>query len=387
MQLAEKMNFFDINIFSKLDAKKLELLKSGREVINLSVGTPDFQPDAHVMDALKAASLEVDNYKYSLTDMPELIDAAAAWYRRRYGVDLAPEQITSVYGSQEGIAHVAFPFCNPGDTVIVTQPCYPIFQFGPLLASANIHYTPLLRENGFLIDFDLIPEEVAKQAKMIFVSYPNNPVTAKADYAFYEALAAWAKAYDVIVVHDNAYSELVMDGEPGMSFLAVPGALDVGLEFNSLSKSYNLTGLRISFALGNTDLIRALRCIRSQIDYGISFPVQKAAIAALTGPQDILERNRAGYRARRNALCGGLRSIGWQVEDSPATMFAWAPLPSGYTNSEQFVLELMDKTGVICVPGSSFGPAGEGFVRFALVADVPLIERAVQAIGRSGIIK
>lgn len=386
MQLAKKMDFFDINIFSKLEEKKLELTRAGREVVNLSVGTPDFQPDAHVMDALKSASLEVDNYKYSLTDMPGLIGAAAAWYETRYGVALSPEQITSVYGSQEGIAHVAFPFCNPGDTVIVTQPCYPIFQFGPLLASADVHFTPLKPENGFLIDFSSIPEEVARRAKMIFVSYPNNPVTATADYAFYEKLTAWARRYDVIVVHDNAYSELVMDGEPGMSFLAVPGAMDVGIEFNSLSKSYNLTGLRISFALGNTEMIRALRCIRSQIDYGISFPVQKAAIAALTGPQDILERNRAGYRKRRDALCGGLRSIGWQVEDSPATMFAWAPLPAGYTNSERFVLELMDKTGVICVPGSSFGPAGEGFVRFALVCDVPVIERAVQLIGQSGII-
>lgn len=386
MDLAKKMEFFDINIFSKLDDKKKELHEAGREVINLSVGTPDFEPDTHVMQALKNASQDMENYKYSLQDMPEMIDAVIAWYQRRYGVLLTREQVTSVYGSQEGIAHIAFPFCNPGDTVIVTDPCYPIFQFGPLLASAELYYTSLKKENGFLIDFASIPEHIAQKAKMIFVSYPNNPVTVKADIGFYTELAAWAKQYDIIVVHDNAYSELVMDGEPGMSFLSVPGGMDVGVEFNSLSKSYNLTGLRISFALGNETIIRNLRCIRSQIDYGISFPVQKAAIAALNGPQDILERNRVGYRLRRDALCGGLRSIGWDVEDSPATMFVWAPLPKGYSNSEAFVLELLDKTGVICVPGSSFGPAGEGFVRFALVQDVPMINRAIKLIGESGIL-
>ena len=215
----------------------------------------------------------------------------------------------SVYGTQEGMAHVALPICNPGDLVIAPDPCYPVFMFGPRMAEAEIYYTPLKKENGFLIDFDSIPQDVAQRTKMIVVSYPNNPVTALATFEFYEKLVAWAKKYDVVVVHDNAYSELVMDEEPGMSFLKVPGAMDVGIEFNSLSKSYNLTGLRISFAMGNTEIIRNFRCLRSQIDYGISFPVQKAAIAALNGPQDILERNRKGYRERRDALCGGLSLI------------------------------------------------------------------------------
>ena len=387
MKFADKMQVFDMNIFSKLEDKKAEIAKSGREVSNLSVGTPDFKPDDHVIAALKEAAGVADNFKYSLADLPELIDAVIAWYARRYGVTLERDQVMSVYGTQEGMAHVALPICNPGDLVIAPDPCYPVFMFGPRMAEAEIYYTPLKKENGFLIDFDSIPQDVAQRAKMIVVSYPNNPVTALATFEFYEKLVAWAKKYDVVVVHDNAYSELVMDEEPGMSFLKVPGAMDVGIEFNSLSKSYNLTGLRISFAMGNTEIIRNFRCLRSQIDYGISFPVQKAAIAALNGPQDILERNRKGYRERRDALCGGLRSIGWDVPDSPGTMFVWAPLPSGYDKSFDFVLELMEKTGVICVPGESFGPAGEGFVRFALVAGVPTIEKAVRLIAESGIVR
>lgn len=387
MKFANKMKVFDLNIFSKLEEKRAELLQKGMEVINLSVGTPDFRPDGHVIAALKEAAGIADNFKYSLADLPELVEAVIAWYGRRYGVSLTPQQVMSVYGTQEGMAHVALPICNPGDLVIAPDPCYPVFMFGPRMAEAEIYYTPLKKENNFLIDFGSIPEDVARRAKMIVVSYPNNPVTAVADYAFYEKLVAWAKKYDVIVVHDNAYSELVMDSEPGMSFLAVPGAMDVGIEFNSLSKSYNLTGLRISFAMGNTEIIRNFRCLRSQIDYGISFPVQKAAIAALNGPQDILERNRKGYRERRDALCGGLRSIGWNVPDSPGTMFVWAPLPEGYEKSWEFALELMDKTGVICTPGESFGPAGEGFVRLALVADVPTIERAVRLIRESGMVR
>jgi LL-diaminopimelate aminotransferase len=387
MKFADKMKVFDMNIFSKLEQKKAELLAQGREVINLSVGTPDFKPDDHVIAALREAAGIADNFKYSLQDMPELIDAVIGWYQRRYGVTLLPEQVMSVYGTQEGMAHVALPICNPGDIVIAPDPCYPVFMFGPRMAEAQVYYTPLKKENDFMIDFSSIPQDVARRAKMIVVSYPNNPVTRKADRPFYEELVAWAKEYDVVVVHDNAYSELVMDGEPGMSFLAVPGAMDVGIEFNSLSKSYNLTGLRISFAMGNTEIIRNFRCLRSQIDYGISFPVQKAAIAALNGPQDILERNRKGYRERRDALCGGLRSIGWNVPDAQATMFVWAPLPEGYTKSWDFVLELMDRTGVICVPGESFGPAGEGFVRFALVEPPEVMQKAVSLIAQSGMVK
>ena len=256
-----------------------------------------------------------------------------------------------------------------------------------LLAGAKLEYYQLVEENNYLPDLDNFDEELAKKAKVMIVSFPANPVCKTAPDEFYVKLIAFAKKYNIIIIHDNAYSEIIFDGRQGTSFLKFEGAKDVGIEFNSLSKSYNLTGARISFALGNKEIISKFKNIRTQIDYGIFIPVQKAAIAALNGPQDILERNRLEYQKRRDALCGGLRKIGWNVPDSEGTMFAWGPLPKGYTNSEEFCMELLEKTGVICTPGSSFGSLGEGNVRFALVLPVEKIEELIDAIDKSGIIK
>ncbi len=375
------------NIFNQLDEKKRELAARGVDVINLSIGTPDFQPDAHVMQAVADAAMRPENYKYSMADTPALIGAVQNWYDRRYGVHLAPDQIQSVLGSQEGIAHIAFPFVGAGDLVLAPDPGYPIFSFGPMMTGAQIGLYPLYAEKGWILDFADIPDEVADRAKLMVVSYPNNPTTAVADYDFYVALVAFAKKHDLIILHDNAYSDLVMDGKKGISFLSVPGAMDVGIEFNSLSKTYNLTGMRVSFAVGNRDLMARFRAFRSQIDYGMFYPNQAGAVAALNGPQEIVERNRMGYQARRDALCGGLRRIGWDVPDCEGTMFVWAKIPEKFTSSAEFVLELMDKTGVICVPGLSFGPQGEGYVRFALVVPPERMEEAVRRIESSGILK
>lgn len=374
------------NIFNQLDDKKQQLLAQGVDVINLSIGTPDFAPDAHVMQAVSQAACEPDNYKYSMNDTPELTEAVCAWYQRRYGVTLDASQVMSVSGSQEGIAHVAFPLVGAGDLVLAPDPGYPIFTFGPMLTGAEIGLYPLYPEKDWILDFADIPDEVADRAKVMVVSYPNNPTTAVADHAFYERLVAFAKQHNIIVLHDNAYSDLVLDGGQGISFLSVPGAMDVGIEFNSLSKTYNLTGMRVSFAVGNRDVIEKFRAFRSQIDYGMFYPAQAGAVAALNGPQDIVARNRAGYQARRDALCGGLRRIGWQVPDSKGSMFVWAKIPQGYTSSAQFTLDLMDKTGVICVPGLSFGEQGEGYVRFALVVPPERMEEAVRRIEQSGIL-
>lgn len=386
MEFSKLTRGLDKNIFSRLDEHRQKRVLSGREVINLSVGTPEFKPDEHVMRALNEAAQDPENYKYSLTDMPALTDAVIEWYARRYGVSLEKEEITSVNGSQEGIAHIALALCDAGCKVLLPDPGYPIFSFGAKIAGADLAFTPLLEENNFLVDFDAIPETIAHAARMIVVSYPSNPVTAVADGEFYERLVHFAKKYDVFVVHDNAYSELVLDGRTGSSFLCTPGAKDVGIEFNSLSKSYNLTGARISFALGNRDMIDHFKRLRSQIDYGMFYPLQYAAIAALCGPQDILERNRRGYTERRDALCGGLRKIGWDVKDSPATMFVWAKLPKGYAGSFDFVSALIEKTGVICTPGLAFGPRGEGYVRFALVVAPKTMQRAVRLIQGSGML-
>nr|WP_295955307.1 aminotransferase class I/II-fold pyridoxal phosphate-dependent enzyme [uncultured Agathobaculum sp.] len=375
------------NIFNRLDERKCALLASGMDVINLSIGTPDFQPDAHVMEAVSRAALDPEQYKYSLNETRALLDAVQDWYKRRYDVVLADDEIMAVCGSQEGIAHVCFPFAGPNDIILAPDPGYPIFSFGPMMARATVALYPLRPENNWQLDFADIPEDVADRAKAMVVSYPNNPTTAVADRAFYERLVTFAREHNIIVIHDNAYSDLLLNGQQGLSFLSTPGAKEVGIEFNSLSKTYNLTGMRVSFALGNRDVISRFRAFRSQIDYGMFYPIQAGAVAALTGPQDIVARNRAGYMARRDALCGGLRRIGWDVPDAQGTMFVWAKIPEKYTSSVDFVIELMEKTGVICVPGSAFGAQGEGYVRFALVVPPERMEQAVRRIDESGMLK
>ena len=375
------------NIFNRLDERKRALLKSGMDVINLSIGTPDFQPDQHVMQAVSQAALDPAQYKYSLNETRALLDAVENWYQRRYDVTLADDEIMAVCGSQEGIAHVCFPFAGPNDIILVPDPGYPIFSFGPLMTGATVALYPLRPENNWILDFADIPEDIADRAKAMVVSYPNNPTTAVADRAFYERLVLFAREHNIIVIHDNAYSDLMLNGKQGLSFLSIPGAKEVGIEFNSLSKTYNLTGMRVSFALGNREVISRFRAFRSQIDYGMFYPIQAGAVAALTGPQEIVTRNREGYMARRDALCGGLRRIGWDVPDAQGTMFVWAKIPEKYTSSVDFVIELMEKTGVICVPGSAFGAQGEGYVRFALVVPPARMEEAVRRIDESGMLK
>jgi len=372
-----------MNILQVLEKRKVQLASQGVDIISLSVGTPDRPPAAHVMQAIADASANPENYKYTLIDPPALTGAVQTWYKARYNVDIESEEALSIYGSQEGFAHIFHALCDPGDLVIAGTPGYPIFFYGPRMAGAEVYRTPLLPENNFLIDFDLIPADIAKKARVIIVSYPSNPLGAIANKDFYERLVAFAKQYDITVIHDNAYSEFVHDGDPGGSFLSIPDAKDVGIEFNSLSKSYNLTGLRISFALGNKQIISAFRKLRSNIDYGLSAIDHMAAIAALTGPQDIVRENRAAYRERRNAFCAALSENGWNVPMTPASMFTWFPMPycSG-KSSEEFCMDLLEKTGVICVPGSSFGEGGEDWLRFALTQPVDRLEEAARRIGK-----
>lgn len=387
ISFAQRMELFQPGIFNVLDEKKKELEQAGRKVYNLSIGTPDFQPDRHVMEALSQAALVPENYKYSLTERPELVEAVQSWYRRRYSVELAGDELMAVYGSQEGLTHIGLTICDPGDVVLVPNPGYPIFEMGPFLCGAKIAYYDLLPENGYLPDLNAIPEEIARAAKMMVVSYPANPVCVAAPRSFYEKLVSFAKQYQIVIIHDNAYSEIIYDGREGISFLSIPGAKEVGVEYNSLSKTYNLTGARISFVLGNRDVVRKFRTLRSQIDYGTFLPVQFAAVAALNGPQDSVARNRAEYQARRDALCGGFRSIGWNVPDSQGSMFVWAPLPEGYSNSVEFCFELLEKTGLLCTPGSAFGSLGEGYVRFALVQPAEVMEEIVSTVAKSGLFR
>lgn len=386
MEFSKKFGTISENILVELDTKSKDMISKGEEVINLSIGTPDIPPADFVMKAVSEAFKDAENFKYGITESKELLDAVCYWYKNRYGVTLNHSNVVAVNGSQEGIAHIAFPICNPGDIVLVPDPCYQIFAFGPTMADVELRYMPLLKENNYIIDLDAIPEDVAKKAKMMVVSYPNNPTTATAPRSFYEKLVAFAKKYDIIVVHDNAYSELVYDDEPGLSFLEVDGAIDVGIEFNSLSKSYNLTGLRLSFAVGNAEILKRFRTFRSQIDYGMCMGIQIGAITALTGDQTYVTNVRNEYKKRRDTLIKGLNSIGWTVPLTSSTMFAWLPIPPKYTSSLKFSLDLLEKAGVLVVPGSSFGDLGEGYVRVALVTNCEGLERAVKKIKESGIL-
>ena len=383
---SKRLAHFETGIFAALDQKKQEMEAAGKKIWNLSIGTPDFEPPAHVRKALMEAAAKPENYRYAISDLPELTQAVIDYYRRRFGVELEPEEILAVHGSQEGIGHLGMALCDPGDVVLLPDPGYPIFEAGSFLGGAQVEYYPLLEKNGFLPDFSSIPEETAQKAKYMIVSYPSNPVCAVGTPEMYRELIRFAEKYNIIVIHDNAYSDIIYDGQEGTSFLAYPGAKDVGAEFFSLSKSYNVTGARISFFIGNRKIVGALRHLRSQIDFGVFLPVQYAAIAALNGPREEVEKQRQTYEARRDALCGGLRSIGWNVPDSKGTMFVWAPVPKPFTSSQEFCMKLVEKTGVLCTPGYAFGPLGEGYVRFALVLPVSEIEKIVQAIHESGIL-
>ncbi|MBO5159444.1 MAG: aminotransferase class I/II-fold pyridoxal phosphate-dependent enzyme [Lachnospiraceae bacterium] len=384
---SKKSSQIEGGIFNILNDKKKELLNKGMKVYNFSIGTPDFQPAPHIMEAMQDACKDPQNYKYAIDDKPELVQAMADYYKNRFGVTLAEDEIMTVYGSQEGMTHLGWAICDPGDLVLVPNPGYPIFSIGPMFCDAEIYEYPIYPEDNYMLKFENIPEEIAKRAKMIVVSYPLNPVCAVADDKFYEELIAFAKKYNIIVLHDNAYADIVYGGRVGKSFLEYEGAKEVGIEFYSLSKTYNMTGMRISFTVGNAQIISQFKKVRSQIDYGIFPAIQKAAVAALTGPQDMVKEQCAEYERRNQALCGGLRKIGWNVPDSQGSMFVWAPIPENFTSSEKFVLELMEKSGVIVVPGTAFGSLGEGYVRFALVYPVEEIEKAVQAIADSGILK
>lgn len=383
---SEKANQIQAGIFAVLNEKKIEMEKQGRKTYNLSVGTPDFKPAQYIMDAVSEAAKNPENYKYSLIDLPELIQAMQEFYKKRFGVDLEAGEIMTIYGSQEGMAHIAWALCDPGDLVLVPNPGYQIFKAGPQLCDAEVYEYPLYPEHDFLPDLQAIPEDIAYRAKYMIVNYPGNPTCKVAPDALYPELIAFAKKYNIIILHDNAYSDLVFGEKKGKSFLSFEGAKDVGVEFYSLSKSFNYTGARASFVVGNEQIVRKFRALRTQFDYGMFLPVQYGAIAALRGPMDGVEAQCRAYEERSRALCSGLREIGWDVPDSEGTMFVWAQLPEGFQNAEKFCVELMEKSGVICVPGSSFGSLGEGYVRFALVLPPQQLQEAARSIGRSGIL-
>lgn len=386
MQASQRLDRFGAEVFASLNNKLLALKAQGKTIYNMSVGTPDFKPYGHVVEALTQAAQDPEMWKYALRDLPELKQAVCDYYERRFGVSgITPSMVQSCNGTQEGVGHLGLALLDPGDTILVPDPCYPVFEAGAKIADAKLEYYPLVAEHNYLPYVAGIDPELADRAKYMIVSLPANPVGSVGTPEIYEEIIAFAHEHDLLIVHDNAYSDIVFDGEPGGSFLQYPGALEVGVEFFSLSKSFNVTGARIGFLVGREDVVSAFAKLRSQIDFGMFFPIQKAAIACLNGPRDEVEAQRLKYQERRDALCDGLEGLGWERPNAHGSMFVWAKLPGGRTDSMTFCEELMEKAGVVVTPGASFGPSGEGHVRMALVLPPDQIALAVEAIREAGL--
>jgi len=386
MQASQRLDRFGAEVFASLNNKLLALKAQGKTIYNMSVGTPDFKPYDHVVEALTQAAQDPEMWKYALRDLPELKQAVCDYYERRFGVSgITPSMVQSCNGTQEGVGHLGLALLDPGDTILVPDPCYPVFEAGAKIADAKLEYYPLVAEHNYLPYVAGIDPEVADRAKYMIVSLPANPVGSVGTPEVYEEIIAFAREHDLLIVHDNAYSDIVFDGEPGGSFLQYPGALEVGVEFFSLSKSFNVTGARIGFLVGREDVVSAFAKLRGQIDFGMFFPIQKAAIACLNGPRDEVEAQRLKYQERRDALCDGLEGLGWERPNAHGSMFVWAKLPGGRTDSMAFCEELMEKAGVVVTPGASFGPSGEGHVRMALVLPPDQIVLAVEAIREAGL--
>lgn len=386
MQASQRLNRFGAEVFASLNNKLLALKAQGKTIYNMSVGTPDFKPYDHVVEALTQAAQDPEMWKYALRDLPELKQAVCDYYERRFGVcGITPSMVQSCNGTQEGVGHLGLALLDPGDTILLPDPCYPVFEAGAKIADAKLEYYPLVAEHNYLPYVAGIDPEVADRAKYMIVSLPANPVGSVGTPEVYEEIIAFAREHDLLIVHDNAYSDIVFDGEPGGSFLQYPGALEVGVEFFSLSKSFNVTGARIGFLVGREDVVSAFAKLRGQIDFGMFFPIQKAAIACLNGPRDEVEAQRLKYQERRDALCDGLEGLGWERPNAHGSMFVWAKLPGGRTDSMAFCEELMEKAGVVVTPGASFGPSGEGHVRMALVLPPDQIALAVEAIREAGL--
>lgn len=386
MQASQRLDRFGAEVFASLNNKLLALKAQGKTIYNMSVGTPDFKPYDHVVEALTQAAQDPEMWKYALRDLPELKQAVCDYYERRFGVSgITPSMVQSCNGTQEGVGHLGLALLDPGDTILVPDPCYPVFGAGAKIADAKLEYYPLVAEHNYLPYVAGIDPEVADRAKYMIVSLPANPVGSVGTPEIYEEIITFAREHDLLIVHDNAYSDIVFDGEPGGSFLQYPGALEVGVEFFSLSKSFNVTGARIGFLVGREDVVSAFAKLRGQIDFGMFFPIQKAAIACLNGPRDEVEAQRLKYQERRDALCDGLEGLGWERPNAHGSMFVWAKLPGGRTDSMAFCEELMEKAGVVVTPGASFGPSGEGHVRMALVLPPDQIALAVEAIREAGL--
>ncbi|HSP54695.1 MAG TPA: LL-diaminopimelate aminotransferase [Dehalococcoidia bacterium] len=379
MQFARRVEKLPAYLFAEISKKIAEKRAQGVDVISFAIGDPDLPTPDHILDALAEASRDPANHRYPESEgLPELRQAIARWYQRRFGVDLDPDtEVLPLIGSKEGIGHIAFCFIDPGDVALVPDPGYPVYSVGTLLAGGEPYFLPLTEENDFLPDLHSVPDDIVRRAKILWLNYPNNPTGAVADLEYFNNAVAFARRHGLAVLHDGPYSEVTFDGYQPASFLQAEGAKDVGIEFHSLSKSYNMTGWRIGMAVGNPEIINALMRLKSNLDSGIPQAIQRMAIEALDGPQDCIPEHNAIYQRRRDRLVGALTKLGLRLRPPKASLYLWARVPEGMT-SVQFATRLLDEVGVVVTPGIGYGPSGEGYIRLSLTIPDGQLEEGVR---------
>ncbi len=385
MQVADRLLNTPPYPFAELGRLKRKAIEEGVDLIDFGIGDPDQPTPAHIVEALREAAGDPVTHQYDETGkgLPEFRKAAASWYRKRFGVELDPDrEVLRLIGAKEGLAHLAWAVLNPGDVALVPDPGYPVYKVASMFAGAEVQFFPLMEDAGYLPDLAAIRKESVKRARLMYLCYPNMPTGAVAERDFYQRLVDFARNTEILICLDMAYSELCYDGYETQSLLQVEGARDVAIEIHSLSKTYNMTGWRLGFAVGNAEAINTLEKFKSNVDSGAFFAIQRAGAAALTGPQECVEQMRGIYQKRRDLLVDGLAGIGWRMPKPKATCYVWAPVPQGYTSAEMAETLLRD-AGVLVTPGSAYGEKGEGYVRFSLTVQGGRQEdRIVEAVSR-----
>ncbi|MBI5417079.1 LL-diaminopimelate aminotransferase [Candidatus Poribacteria bacterium] len=381
LEPADRIKKLPVYLFAAIDKMKSEAVKDGKDVIDIGIGDPDIPTPVEIIESLYRAAKDPSNHRYpSYSGMEVLRIAIADWYEKRFGVVLDPNiEVLPLIGSKEGIAHAPLAFINPGDVVLYSDPGYPVYPASTILAGGTPYPLPLLKENNFLPILENIDKDVLKKAKIMFINYPNNPTAAIADEAFYKKLVGFATENKILICHDAAYSEIAYDGYQPKSILEIDGARETSIEFHSLSKTYNMTGWRIGFAVGNKNAIAMLGKVKTNIDSGIFQAVQHAGITALNLDQKVIKKNIEIYKERRNVIADGLNKAGWNIEKPKATFYMWIPIPKGYTSFD-FTRYLLDKASIVCTPGTGFGQFGEGYIRFSLTVKKEILKKVVERL-------
>lgn len=380
---SDRLNQLPTYLFAEIDKLKAQVRARGVDIISFGIGDPDLPTPPAIVDVLKRESEEDPNQKYpSYEGLLKFRQSVADWYKKRFGVAVDAEtEVLSLIGSKEGIGHLPLAFVNPGDVVLIPDPGYPVYKAGTIFAGGTPYLMPLMEENDFLPDFSAIPDEVLKKARLMFLNYPNNPTSAVADRHFFNEVVKFAKKHDIIIAHDFAYSEVYTGEKENPSFLEASGAKDVGIEFHSLSKTFNMTGFRIGYVCGNEQVIKGLGAVKTNLDSGVFQAIQLAGAYGLDNEMRAVEENNAIYRKRRSLLVGGLEKLGYKIYKSDATFYVWAHVPKAGMNSKEFAISLLNETGIIITPGSGFGEYGEGYIRFSLTINENRIKEALVRMG------